>query len=229
MDTFLKNHGCAEQIREGYGTTECVNASCLTPKDCHRDGSIGVPFPDMYYKIVTPGTEQEVAPGIEGEICICGPTVMLGYMDSDQENAETLRRHEDGHVWLHTGDLGFMDEDGFVYFRQRMKRMIISSGYNIYPSQLERIIEGHEKVLISCVIGVKDSYRGQRIRAYIVPMPGIAPTQALKQEILSYCAQHIAKFAMPRELVWRAELPKTPVGKVAYRVLEEEAAKEETI
>ena len=229
VDAFLHTHGCAEQIREGYGTTECVNASCLTPKDCHRDGSIGVPFPDMYYKIVTPGTEQEVAPGIEGEICICGPTVMLGYMNSDKEDAEILRRHEDGHVWLHTGDLGFMDEDGFVYFRQRMKRMIISSGYNIYPSQLERIIEGHEKVLISCVIGVKDSYRGQRIRAYIVPMPGIAPTQALKQEILSYCAQHIAKFAIPRELVWRAELPKTPVGKVAYRVLEEEAAKEETL
>ena len=229
VDTFLKNHGCSEQIREGYGTTECVNASCLTPKDCHRDGSIGIPFPDMRYKIVAPGTTQEVSPQVEGEICICGPTVMLGYMDSEEENAETLRRHEDGCIWLHTGDLGFMDEDGFVYFRQRMKRMIISSGYNIYPSQMEHILESHEKVLLSCVIGVKDSYRGQRIRAYIVPMPGIEPTDALKKEILSYCAQHIAKFAMPRELIWRTELPKTAVGKIAYRVLEEEAAKEDSL
>ena len=226
VDTFLKEHGCTEQIREGYGTTECVTASCLTPKDYARSGSIGVPFPDVYYKIVTPGTTEEVDANIEGEICISGPTVMLGYMDNEAETASTLRRHGDGRIWLHTGDLGHMDQDGFVYFRQRIKRMIITSGYNVYPSQLENIIDGHEKVLLSCVIGVKDEYRGQRIRAYVVPMPGIEPSEDLKNEILAHCAQHIAKYALPRELVWRTELPKTLVGKVAYRVLEEEAAEE---
>ena len=226
VDTFLKEHGCTEQIREGYGTTECVTASCLTPKDYARSGSIGVPFPDVYYKIVTPGTTEEVDANIEGEICISGPTVMLGYMDNEEETASTLRRHGDGRIWLHTGDLGHMDQDGFVYFRQRIKRMIITSGYNVYPSQLENIIDGHEKVLLSCVIGVKDEYRGQRIRAYVVPMPGIEPSEDLKNEILAHCAQHIAKYALPRELVWRTELPKTLVGKVAYRVLEEEAAEE---
>ena len=223
VDAFLKDHGCAEQIREGYGTTECVTASCLTPKDYARSGSIGVPFPDTFYKIVTPGTTEEVSPNTEGEICISGPTVMLGYMDNPEETANTLRRHYDGRIWLHTGDLGYMDQDGFVYFRQRIKRMIISSGYNVYPSQLENIIDGHEKVLLSCVIGVKDAYRGQKITAYVVPMPGIEPTEDLKQEILSYCSGHIAKYAMPRELEFRTELPKTLVGKVAYRVLEEEA------
>jgi long-chain acyl-CoA synthetase len=116
-----------------------------------------------------------------------------------------------------------MDGDGFVYFRQRLKRMIITSGYNVYPSQLENIIDGHEKVLLSCVIGVKDTYRGQKIRAYVVPMPGIEPTEELKKEILDHCAAHVAKYAVPRELEWRTELPKTLVGKVAYRVLEEEA------
>ena len=223
VDQFLKDHGCSEQIREGFGTTECVTASCLTPKDYARSGSIGVPFPDVYYKIVTPGTTEEVDPNIEGEICISGPTVMLGYMNNPEETANTLRNHGDGRIWLHTGDLGRMDNDGFVYFRQRIKRMIVSSGYNVYPSQLENIIDGHEKVLLSCVIGIKDDYRGQKVKAFIVPIPGIEPTEELKQELLDYCKEHVAKYAMPREIEFRTELPKTLVGKVAYRVLEEEA------
>ncbi len=223
VDQFLKEHNCSEQIREGYGTTECVTASCLTPKEYARSGSIGVPFPDTFYKIVKPGTTEEQPANTEGEICLSGPTVMLGYMDNPEETAQTLRQHTDGRIWLHTGDLGQMDQDGFVYFRQRMKRMIITSGYNVYPSQLENIIDGHEKVLLSCVVGVKDSYRVQRVKAYVVPMPGVEPTEALKQELLAYCSKHIAKYAMPREIEFRTELPKTLVGKVAYRVLEEEA------
>ena len=224
VDAFLRAHNCDQQIREGYGTTECVTASCLTPKDYARSGSIGVPFPDTFYKIVTPGTTQEVPANTEGEICVSGPTVMMGYMDNPEETAATLRRHYDGRIWLHTGDLGHMDQDGFVYFRQRIKRMIVTSGYNVYPSQLENIIDSHEKVLLSCVIGVKDDYRGQRVRAYVVPMPGVEPTEELKKELLDYCSGRIAKYAMPRELEFRKELPKTLVGKVAYRVLEEEAA-----
>ena len=222
VDTFLKAHNCTEQIREGYGTTECVTASCLTPKDYARSGSIGVPFPDTYYQIVKPGTTQELPPNNEGEICISGPTVMLGYMDNPEETFQTLRSHGDGRIWLHTGDLGYMDEDGFVYFRQRIKRMIITSGYNVYPSQLENVIDSHEKVLLSCVIGVKDPYRVQRVKAFVVPMPGVEPTEELRQELLEYCASRIAKYAMPREIEFRKELPKTLVGKVAYRVLEEE-------
>lgn len=226
VDQFLKDHNSTEQIREGYGTTECVTASCLTPKDYARSGSIGIPFPDTFYKVVQPGTTEELPANTDGEICISGPTVMLGYMDNPQETAQTLRRHAEGRIWLHTGDLGRMDQDGFIYFRQRIKRMIVTSGYNVYPSQLENIIDGHEKVLLSCVIGVKDPYRVQRVRAYVVPMPGVEPTEALKQEILDYCEKRIAKYAMPREIVFRPELPKTLVGKVAYRVLEEEANSE---
>ena len=227
VDTFLKERGCTEQIREGYGTTECVTASCLTPKDYARSGSIGVPFPDTFYKIVAPGTTDELPANTEGEICLTGPTVMLGYMDNEAETAQTLRRHGDNRIWLHTGDLGHMDEDGFIYFRQRLKRMIITSGYNVYPSQLENIIDGHDKVLLSCVIGVKDPYRVQRVKAYIVPMPGVEPTEELKQELLAYCESRVAKYAMPREIEFRTELPKTLVGKVAYRVLEEEANAQE--
>ena len=220
VDRFLTAHHATVQIREGYGTTECVTASCLTPFDCAREGSIGIPFPDTYYKIVKPGT-QEATQG-EGEICISGETVMLGYLDNPEETAQTLQRHADGRVWLHTGDLGTMDEDGFVYFKQRIKRMIISSGYNVYPSQLENIIDGHEKVLLSCVIGVKDPYKMQRIKAYVVLRPEFTPNEEVRQELFAYCREHIAKYSMPSEIEFRAELPKTPVGKVAYRVLEEE-------
>ncbi|MBQ8827980.1 MAG: acyl--CoA ligase [Clostridia bacterium] len=222
VDKFLKEHNASVQIREGYGTTECVTASCLTPKDFNREGSIGIPFPDTFYTIVEPGTENPVAPGTDGEICLRGPSVMIGYMDNTEETAQTLRKHADGHTWLHTGDLGFMDEDGFVYFKQRIKRMIITSGYNVYPSQLENIIDAHEKVLISCVIGVKDAYKMQKIKAFVVLNPGTVPSDDIKAEILEYCKKHIAKYAMPYDIEFRSELPKTLVGKVAYRILEEE-------
>lgn len=220
VDAFLRAHRAKVQIREGYGTTECVTASCLTPVNYARDGSIGIPFPDTYYKIVRVGTTDEVASELEGEICLSGPTVMLGYLDNPEETAQTLRRHADGRIWLHTGDLGKMDADGFVYFRQRIKRMIVTSGYNVYPSQVENILDGHEKVLLSCVIGVKDSYKMQRVKAFVVLKAGIAPTEALKKELLSYCKERIVRYAVPSEIEFREELPKTLVGKVAYRELE---------
>ena len=229
VDDFLKAHNASVQVRQGYGLTECVTASCLTPKDYNRVGSIGVPFPDTYYKIVKPGTTQELDANLEGEICVSGPSVMLEYVDNSEETHNTLRRHEDGRIWLHTGDLGKMDEDGFVYFSQRIKRMIITSGYNVYPGQLENIIDGHEKVLLSCVIGVKDPYKMQKVKAFVVLRPGYEPSDAVKQEILDYCRQHIAKYAMPYDIEFRSELPKTLVGKVAYRVLEEEEAERQAL
>ncbi len=227
VDTFLSEHHSPVQIREGYGTTECVTACCLTPFDMYREGSIGVPFPDTFFKIVKPGSMEECAPNNDGEICISGPSVMLGYLENPEETAQTLQRHSDGRIWLHTGDLGFMDRDGFVYFRQRIKRMIITSGYNVYPSQIENIIDSHEKVLLSCVVGVKDSYKMQKIKAYIVPKPGVLPDDGLKEELFSYLRERIAKYAMPYEIEFRKELPKTLVGKVAYRILEDEANEEE--
>ena len=147
---------------------------------------------------------------------------MLEYVDNPEETANTLRRHTDNRLWLHTGDLGKMDEDGFVYFSQRIKRMIVTSGYNVYPSQLENVLDGHEKVLLSCVIGVKDAYKMQRVKAFVVLKPGIEPSDEIRDELMAYCKERIAKYAMPKEIEFRAELPKTLVGKVAYRVLEEE-------
>ena len=224
VDAFLKEHGACVQIREGYGLTECVTASCLTPRDFHVEGSIGIPFPDTFYKIVKPGTHNALPYGEDGEICLTGPTVMKGYDNNPEETALVLQQHEDGHIWLHTGDLGWMDKDGFIYFRQRIKRMIVSSGYSIYPSQLENVIDAHEKVLTSCVIGVPDPYKIQKLKAFVVLRDNVEATADIKASIIAHCKKNIAKYALPYEFEYRDALPKTLVGKVAYTVLEKEEA-----
>jgi long-chain acyl-CoA synthetase len=188
----------------------------------YKEGSIGIPFPDTYYKIVRPGTDEELPYNEEGEILLAGPSVMKGYLDMPEETAETMRRHADGLTWVYTGDLGTMDDEGFIHFRGRAKRMIISSGYNIYPAQLENIFDAHEKVHMSCAIGVPDSYKMQKVKMFVMPKTGITGDDALKEELLAYARKHIAKYAMPYDIEFRRELPKTLVGKVAYRVLEEE-------
>ena len=222
FDSFLKSHGAHIVVREGYGTTECVTASCLTPVHMEKEGSIGLPFPDTYYKIVKVGTTEEVPYGEEGEICLSGPTLMMGYINHPEETADTLKKHEDGLTWLHTGDLGKMDEDGFVYFHQRLKRMIVTSGYNVYPSQIENVLDAHEAVHMSCVIGVPDPLRIQKVVAFIMLKPGFRPSEETKDSILRHCEKSIAKYAMPRRIEFRDMLPTTLVGKVAYRLLEEE-------
>lgn len=222
VDTFLKEHNSSVQIREGYGTTECVTASCLTPFDYYKEGSIGLPYPDMHYQIVKVGTCDKVENGEEGEICISGPTVMKGYMDNPEETAQTLRDHGDGRIWLHTGDLGIMDDDGFVYFRQRIKRLIIVSGYNVYPSEVENVIDAHPDVLYSCAIGIADDYKMQKVKAFVVLRPGAEPGDKIKEEIIASCRERVSPYAVPREIEFRPELPKTLVGKVAYRQLEME-------
>lgn len=226
FDAFLANHNASIPVREGYGTTECVTASCLTPSHMAKEGSIGLPFPDTFYKIVKPGTEEEVPYGEEGEICLAGPTVMMEYINNPEETANTLRRHKDGLTWVHTGDLGMMDDEGFIYFRQRIKRMIVTSGYNVYPSRIENILDAHELVHMSCVIGVPDPYKIQKVAAFVVLKPDVKVSEDEARKILlEYCSKHVAKYAMPAYIEFRDMLPKTLVGKVAYRVLEEEQAK----
>ncbi|MCL1896156.1 MAG: AMP-binding protein [Clostridiales bacterium] len=224
VDIFLKEHKASVEIREGYGTTESVTASCLTPYNTAREGSIGIPLPDTYFKIVAVGTQRELPYGQEGEICMTGPTLMMGYVNQPEETAQTLQTHEDGQVWLHTGDLGLMDAEGFVYFRQRIKRMIISSGYSIYPSQLENVIDAHESVLMSCVIGVPDPIKVQKVKAFVMLKPGVDDEAKALDSLWDHCRHHIAKYSLPYEIALRDDLPKTLVGKVAYKVLEAEEA-----
>lgn len=227
FDMFLYDHKAVIQVREGYGTTETVTACCLTPPHMAKEGSIGLPFPDTYIKIVKPDTDEELPYGEEGEILLAGPTAMKEYLHHPNETAHTLRKHADGLTWVYTGDLGMMDSDGFVFFKGRIKRMIISSGYNIYPAQLENILDGHELIQMSCIIGVPDPYRMQRVKAFVMLKPGVPANEETKKNILDYCSKHIAKYAMPKDIEFREELPKTLVGKVAYRKLEEEEAEKQ--
>ena len=147
---------------------------------------------------------------------------MKEYMNHPDETQNTLRTHADGLTWVYTGDLGVMDSEGFIYFKGRAKRMIISSGYNVYPAQLENILDAHEAIQMSCVIGVPDPYKMQKVKAFVKLAAGYEPSEETKQIIIDYCSKNIAKYAMPYDIEFRDEMPKTLVGKVAYRVLEEE-------
>lgn len=224
FNDFLARHKCTVKIREGYGTTETVNACCLMPPHIFKRGSIGIPLPDTYIKIVKPNTETELPYGEEGEIIISGPTVMKGYLNDAAETEKAVRTHADGRRWVYTGDLGSMDNDGFVYFHGRAKRMIVSSGYNIYPLQIENILNAHKSVNSSCVVGIPDAYRMHMVKAFVELKAGIAANEETKEEILEYCRKNIAKYAMPQEMEFIESLPKTSIGKIDYRRLEQEEA-----
>lgn len=223
VDTYFREHGSNAEIRVGYGLTEASAAICVTPTGEYRESSIGVPFPDTYIKVVRVGTHDEVPYGEDGEICISGLTVMMGYLNNLEETIQTLQIHEDGRTWLHTGDVGSMDKDGFVYFKQRVKRIIISNGYNLYPSYIETIINSHPDVFTSTVIGIPHPKKVQVAKAYIVLKDGVKPSKDVEKSIRLHCEKNLARYSLPAVYEFRESLPKTLVGKVAYRELEKES------
>jgi long-chain acyl-CoA synthetase len=216
------------KLLEGYGLTEAVTAIMAMPTTEYRERSIGVPFPDMLAKIVVRGTTDEAAVGDDGEICVSGPAVMQGYLDHPEETAATLKTHADGRVWLHTGDIGAMDADGFFFFKLREKRMIKSSGMNVYPAEVEGVLTQHEAVDQACVIGVPDPQQIERVKAFVVLKDRSREGKAMEEELVAHCKEHLIKWSCPREIEFRAELPKTLIGKIDFKVLaEEERAKRE--
>ncbi len=226
VDAYLKSHGSTANIRVGYGLTECTGASCLTPRYYFKEGGIGIPLPDMYYKIVKIGTYEEADVNEAGEICISGPTVMKRYLNDIEETTKVLKNHKDGKTWLHTGDIGYMNEEGLVFFETRLKRMIVSSGYNIYPQYIEKIIMSHPAVLTSTVIGIPHPYKKQVAKAYIVLRENFDDTEELREDIKKYCEKSISKYALPYEYEYVDDIPKTKVGKVAFTKLGDKNGKE---
>ena len=221
INAFLHDHGAHTNFTQGFGMTEAVAAVCFDRKDNSKEGSVGIPWPGTYVKICEPGTDNELPYGEVGEICIFGPTVMLGYYDNESETKDALRVHSDGNVWLHSGDLGSMDEDGFVTYRQRIKRMIITSGYNVYPAQIEEVLEKHHAVDEVTVIGVPHPYKIEVGKVFAVLHEGYDPEE-VKAELLDLCKKNLAVYAIPREWEFCESLPKTMVGKTDYRKLQEE-------
>jgi long-chain acyl-CoA synthetase len=222
FEEMVKKQGGNVQLLEGYGLTEAVTAIMAMPIGHYREGSIGLPFPDMLAKIVRLDTTEEVPCGEEGEICISGPAVMMGYLDQPEETAETLKRHSDGKIWLHTGDIGTMDEDGFFYFKLRQKRMIKSSGMNVYPAQVEDILYRHPEVREACIIGVPDQAQVQLVKGIVVLKNPAKASPQMEKILIDYCREHLIKWSCPRTIEFRASLPKTLVGKIAFNKLEEE-------
>lgn len=220
FNSFVKSHGGSATLREGYGLTECVTACSIMPESIYKEGSVGLPFAGTSIRIVDPVTLDELPAGMRGEICIAGPTLMLGYDNLPNETSQALREHADGAVWLHTGDLGYLDQDGFLFFVQRIKRIIKSSGYTIYPSQVESVINSHPLVSESCVIGIPCPYKVQKVKAFVVLHKRAAQSAELVAELQEYVAQRLIKWSVPAEIEFCDNLPRTKVGKIAHTVLE---------
>ena len=218
IDEFLSSHNSVAKVRGAYGMTECTAGVTMMPIEKSKFGSIGIPIPGTIIKIMEPKTGKELKAGEIGEICISGPTVMKEYIDDKEETENILKVHE-GKMYLHSGDLGYIDEDGFIFFTSRLKRMIVSSGYNIYPGVIEQIILEHPYVEACAVVGVPHPYKKEVVKAYIVLKKGLVLNSEIKKSIKAHCEKHIASYALPYAYGYRKELPTTIIGKVAYNEL----------
>ena len=222
INKFLKKHGAKVKIAKGYGMTESVAATAYTFPDCNEPGSIGIPMIGNTYKICDIDTGKEVKRGQEGEICVNGPTLMKGYLNNPKETKHMLRRHDDGLTWLHTGDIGYIAENGHIFYTQRLKRMMCVSGFNVYPSMIEEVLEGHKAVKQACVIGIPHQYKVHVPKAFLVLNEGYILNSKLEKELSELCKHKLAVFSVPKEYEEREELPKTMYNKVDYKKLEKD-------
>ncbi|MHB8157714.1 MAG: long-chain-fatty-acid--CoA ligase [Desulfocucumaceae bacterium] len=201
---------------EGWGMTESTSLGISNPvMGLKKAGSVGIPFPDTDVRLVDPVEgREEVPPGEPGELIIKSPLVMKGYWNSPEETAGQIR---DG--WLYTGDMAVMDEDGYIFIVDRKKDMIIAGGFNIYPREIDEVLYSHPKVADAVSVGIKDLYRGETVKAYIVLKDG---EEAAEQEILDFCRSRLAAYKVPKLVEFREELPKSVIGKVLRRILKDE-------
>lgn len=219
INKFFKKHGAKITVCAGYGLSEAVCGVVLGNPSYQKGEAIGVPLPGIYVGIYSTDG-KEVPYGTEGEICVCGPTVMLGYYNNEKETNIALHVHEDGNVWLHTGDIGSMDEEGYLTYTNRAKRMIISSGYNVYPNQIEKIIETHPSVMLCTVVGVPDKYKMEIPKAYIVLKKDFHKKELITIELKRLCKKNLPKYSWPVEYEYMKKLPTTKVGKIDFKKLQ---------
>ena len=225
INKFLHKHGAKVDILKGYGMTESVAATCYTFPGTNEPGSIGIPMVGNTYKICNPETMEELPLGEEGEICVNGPTLMMGYLNQPDETKNVLRRHKDGKIWLHTGDIGYISLNGIVYYTQRLKRMIVVSGFNVYPSVIEGVLSKHPAVDKVCVIGIPHQYKMHVPKAFIVLKKGYKKNQKLIDELKALSKKDLAAYAQVKDFEFRDDLPKTLYNKIDYKKLESEELK----
>lgn len=219
VNAFLKEYGCKTELKIGYGLTESSGVVSLSPDGILDESDvIGYPFPNTEFKIIDINTKKETPLGEDGELIISGPNIMLEYLDELEETKNTLFQM-DGKTWLHTGDIACVDKRGLFHYKSRLKRMIITSGYNVYPSHVEEILTNHEAILKCAVIGIKNESKGETVKAFIVLREGYN-NLLTKSSIQKYMKENLAKFEIPREIRYIDDLPTTLVGKIAYKELE---------
>lgn len=219
INDFLRLHKSKVKIKKGYGMTESVAATAYTYDGTNKPGSIGIPMVGNNFSIRDVDTYEKKENGVEGEICVNGPTIMQGYLNNESETKNVLKEH-DGEIWLHTGDLGYMNDDGIIFFTGRCKRMIVSNGFNVYPNMIEEAIEKHDHVKKCCVIGIPHKYKIQVPKAFIVLEENKKPNAKLKKELRDLCKKNLAAYAIPKDLEFVESLPKTLYNKIDYKLLE---------
>ena len=226
VDDFLKAHNVEYPLAKGYGMTEVSSAATAAAGKNNKLGSVGIPLVNTVVSVFEPGTETELPIGERGEICISGPAMMKGYYGKPEETDIILRRHADGRMWAHTGDLGSMDEDGFVYLDSRIKRMIIRpDGFKVFPSMIENVISRHPSVHQCCVVGcaAKEQTQGRLPFVFLVLDPeSDKKKRQIVKELRQLCHEELPEYVQPVGYKFLPELPLTPVGKVDYRKLEDE-------
>lgn len=226
VNEFLAAHNSSVRICEGYGMTEGLAALSLSVGSAYKSGTIGKPLVGNKMCVVNPGTTEVLSANCEGELCVSGPTVMLGYRNAEDETANTLKVHDDGKVWLHTGDLASIDEDGFVHYKLRLKRMIISSGFNVYPTQIEKKIESLPFVEKCVVVSMPHEYKKEVPKAYIILKSDKPKSEETVSEIKAFCKENLAHHSVPYKYEFVDDLPKTPYNKVDFMKLQKESYKE---
>ena len=226
FEDFIHERGANISLREGYGLTETLTVCAVNPEKECRSGSVGLPLPGIDMKIVRIGTDEEVPIGERGEICISGPSVMLGYLNDPEATNIAVHVHADGRRWIHSGDLGHRDADGFFYFDQRIKRIIKVSGVPVFPTQIEKVLSAHPDVEAACAVAIPHDYRLHVVKAYIVLKDKNASSDRkalVKKQLMETCMQELIPYARPVEYEFRNEFPMTRIGKVDFRELEKEA------
>ncbi len=218
INDYLYEHGSSAKITQGYGLSEALACVTMAHDSVNKSGSVGIPLAGNHIKIIDPASREEMPYNEVGEIVVHSKALMMGYLNDENETNDALQMHDDGHVWLHTGDLGYMDEDGFLFYKGRIKRMIVSSGYNVYPSHVEEVIERHPAVLQCTVVGKPHPYKMEVPKAFIILNEGYSRVET-RPELVEYCKKNLAKYMIPQEIVFRRSLPKTKLGKVDFATL----------
>lgn len=225
INELLKRCGSSGKLLKGVGSTEMMAAATSTYEDCNEIGSVGIPLVWVNCKIVEPETTEELSYNQDGEICFSGETLMMGYYNNQAATDDVIKTHQDGKRWLHTGDLGHIDENGVIFVTGRIKRIIMTKGDDgqvtkLFPDRIEKAIYLNSSVEICCVIGVLDEKRINYPKAFIVLKHGFGPSAAKKQEIVNTCKNNLPEYMIPKEIEFRTDLPRTDRGKIDYRELE---------